>query len=745
MMSDINGVFTGNTRLTTLDELPNFTGLHSLNAREFRGCSSLKRITLPDSLTVIGREVFEGCQQLETISIAADSVPDLATDALRDLPAHFQIIVPKTHVKRYREHWAQYADHIVGEDEDFRNNIIEVTLTEPNTLAEKLGLKISTAHVGSYNDPFKDEELQLYAITSVTGDYSHIRALKVNGPISCGDFTVMRFLAGYDIVRDLNNKTPFGGCRNYLGQLEYIDLYDADIEPTGYMTDAAQWQFSIKFLKNDEDDVLPGFAFGRCYSLKTVILPKNMKRVRERAFQESEYLETVVIGDDCEEFVWSALDDCASITRMYILSKKKLAMENESWVCRNLCNNYSPTFDAFYVRPSLYQEYINDDAYTGSQQRTNNISKGAFNDDESFAAFAAHAAATKDELMQIGDVSGWFRNHIGVIDLNALQYTSIDSLRTADVAPLTQLRSVTLPASVTGVGQDAFKNASGLRYVDMSQCADYAPTLAAEGGVRSLGITDRTLAYMPAQYGETDDVNVAVAEAQGAMQYNAKTVRLYDGADYVMPYGIFADKVENTRTLTVSEVPYTVCLPYTLDIPNGAVVYRLKDRKSNELVFSETDLSIMEAGQPYLVRSTTDVSLNANSMTELKPDNQLWTGQQSVLGYTLRGTLSAIGNAEACELGAYVLQSDGKWHAVLTDTEAHRRANVPAGRCYLLQSRVNGARTIEMTLEGSTSDIDRIRTIDTDGTERVYDLNGRCVDSNTKGIIIKNGKKVTNR
>jgi hypothetical protein len=47
-----------------------------------------------------------------------------------------------------------------------------------------------------------------------------------------------------------------------------------------------------------------------------------------------------------------------------------------------------------------------------------------------------------------------------------------------------------------------------------------------------------------------------------------------------------------------------------------------------------------------------------------------------------------------------------------------------------------------MTLDDSTTAIDRIRTIDTDGTERVYDLNGRLVDSNAKGIIIKNGKKV---
>ena len=738
-VNDIDGVFTGNTRLTTFDELPYFTELHSLNAQEFKGCSSLTRITLSDSLTVIGRDVFEGCQQLESISIAADSVPEMAVDALRDLPTDFQIIVPKTHVKRYREHWAQYADHIVGEDEDFRNNIIEVTLTEPNTLAEKLGLKISTAHVGSYNDPFKDEELQLYAITSVTGDYSHIRALKVNGPISCGDFTVMRFLAGYDIARDLNNKTPFGGCRNYLGQLEYIDLYDADIEPTGYMTDAAQWQFSIKFLKNDEDDVLPGFAFGRCYSLKTVILPKNMKRVRERAFQESEYLETVVIGDDCEEFVWSALDDCASITRMYILSKNKLAMENESWVCRNLCNNYSPTFDAFYVRPSLYSEYVADDAYTGSQQRTNNISSGAFKDDESFAAFAAHAAATKDDLIQIGDISGWFRNHTGVIDFDALQYTSIDSLRTADVAPLTQLRSVTLPATITGVGQDAFKNASGLRYVDLSQCADYAPTLAAEGGVRSLGIGENTLTYVPAEYGETADVNVAVGHEGN---FHTPTFRLVDGLDYCVPYAVTADKVENTRILGRSDAPYTVCLPYSLDVPDGAKVYQLSGRSDNELIFAQ-HTGKMQALQPYLIWTEFEYALlNYNGETLLPASGgTTYGGQQQSPGFVMRGTLNAIGNLDAVELGAYVLNDDAKWHPVLSDSEAHSAVTIPAFRCYLLQRRQGAYAPIGMVLE-DTDGIERLRTIDTDGTERVYDLQGRRVSESTKGIVIKNGKKV---
>ena len=721
--------------LRNFDEFRLFSNIRVLDY-DFEDCRSLERITLPDSLERIGYNAFTGCKSLGTIHISADSVPVLEYDAFRDLPADFKIIVPKTHVKRYREKWYQYALNIVGDDEEFRNDIIEVTLTEPNTLAEKLGLKVK---VVTNTVRTADGDKDISYIASITGDYSHIRGLKVNGPISCGDFTVMRFLAGYDVLRDLNNKTPFGGCRNYFGPLEYIDLYDADIEPSNYLTDGAGWQSGIKLLYPWEDDCLPGFAFGRCYSLKTLILPRTMKRVKERAFQECEYLETLVVGDECEEFVWSSLDDCASMTRMYILSKKKMVMDNECWLIRSLYNNYSPTFDAFYVRPSLYKDYINDEAYIGPQQRTNNISSGAFNDDESFAAFGAHAAATEDDLRNVSDISGWFRGHETASDLNALKYTNIDSLRTADMAPLTLMRNITLPATIKGVGKDAFKNATLLRYVDMSQCADYAPTLAAEGGVRSLGIRENTLAYVPATYGETPDVNVAVANGSG---YQTQTFRLVDRRDYCVPFAVTADKVENTRTLEKSAVPYTVCLPYMLNIPDGAKVYRLSGRSDNELIFAQ-HTGMMEVMEPYLVwTENADAQLSAGSTTlPASTDGYTVGRQQSSVGYTLRGTLKSIGNLEAVELGAYVLNDDAKWHPVLNDSEAHSEVTIPAFRCYLLQSRQSAHAPIGMVLE-DTDGIERLRTIDTDGTERVYDLQGRRVSESTKGIVIKNGKKV---
>jgi hypothetical protein len=236
-------------------------------------------------------------------------------------------------------------------------------------------------------------------------------------------------------------------------------------------------------------------------------------------------------------------------------------------------------------------------------------------------------------------------------------------------------------------------------------------------------------------------VNVAVGDGSG---FKAKTFRLVDGLDYCVPFAVTADNVENTRTLTKSTAPYTVCLPYALDIPNGAKVYRLSGRGTDELIFAQ-HTGRMEAMQPYLVwTENSDALLSTMSVTLPASKGGTVGGQQQVPGYTLRGTLNTIDNQEAVELGAYVMNDDAKWHPVLSDTDVHKAVTIPAFRCYLLQSRYNSRAAIGMTLEDATG-VEQLRTIDADGTERVYDLSGRRIDGSAKGIVIKNGRKIINK
>jgi len=292
-----------------------------------------------------------------------------------------------------------------------------------------------------------------------------------------------------------------------------------------------------------------------------------------------------------------------------------------------------------------------------------------------------------------------------------------------------------MPTSLESIEDNSFADATNLRWADFKSCdSTMVVDNLRSGGLRNKGFSENTLCYMPKQYGQTDEVNVIVDNA-------TTTYRLVDRLDYDVPYGFKADKVENTRTLAKSAAPYTICLPYDLNIPTGAKAYKMSGRSDNELIFTQT-LDKLEALQPYLIWADQgDASLGTSAADIPASGGMTYGRQHDAPGFSMRGTLEGISNAEAADLGAYTLQQDGKWHPVMSDTEAHRAASILPYRAYLLQNRGAGTRSIGMSLEDTTG-IEQLRTIDSDGTERIYDLNGRLLSAPTKGINIINGKKV---
>jgi hypothetical protein len=177
-------------------------------------------------------------------------------------------------------------------------------------------------------------------------------------------------------------------------------------------------------------------------------------------------------------------------------------------------------------------------------------------------------------------------------------------------------------------------------------------------------------------------------------------------------------------------------------VPNGVKAYQLSGRNDGELVFAR-EVGTMKAFEPYLmIAEADDVTLwSGTAVTIPVSDGSAYGHQQDAVGYSFRGTLKRIDNSRAAELGAYVLNDDAKWHPVLSDTEAHNAVTIPPYRCYLLTNRQGTRAAIGMALE-NVDGIEQLRTIDSDGTERVYDLNGRQLSAPTKGINVMNGKKI---
>ena len=471
--------------------------------------------------------------------------------------------------------------------------------------------------------------------------------------------------------------------------------------------------------------------------------------------QECEGLEALVLGDDMADFNWNALDDDAMLTRMYILAKQKVGISTESAIWRALCNNYNPTFDAFYVLPSTYDSYLYDDAYTGSSwQRTNNISKADFDDDASFRFFASHAAATMDDLAHVYSVKDWTYSHTDVKDLTPLGYTAIDSLHAADMQKLTQLEQVMLPVTLTTIEKDAFAQSPNLRYVDMMMVNNDLTAELKQHGLADIGIDSlQTLVYMPSSYGTSNGTNIVVSSTDDNDNFtlSCKTFRLVDGKDYCVPYPFQAASVQNSRVLPTVGSLYTVCLPYPMAVPTGAKAYQMSDRSGDELVFTEVKGGEMQALKPYLVKVVTggNISLDADGTKTipaskgLTPDDD---GRDGNYGYIMRGSLQNISNADAHQMGAYILQADNRWYPVPDGIPV---ASILPIRAYLLASAgTANARPMNMRLyDNTTTAVETIRTIDADGTERLYDLSGRQLPTSSpphlpNKIVIKNGKKI---
>ena len=121
--------------------------------------------------------------------------------------------------------------------------------------------------------------------------------------------------------------------------------------------------------------------------------------------------------------------------------------------------------------------------------------------------------------------------------------------------------------------------------------------------------------------------------------------------------------------------------------------------------------------------------------------------------YQFKGSTVTIPNATLydAQKPAYILQSDGWWYKV---PSGQPLAYVGPFRAYFQSTDANGARSLATMFSGSynpdegsgTTAIEPVvRTIDRDGTQQYFDLSGRRVENDAKGIVIRDGKKIINK
>ena len=254
------GSFMNCNNLTSVD----LGSIQKLGDRAFYGCTSLKKITLPSTITNLGWECFDGT----TIVTSMATVPpviDKSEDETSSIPmGEFVLVnVPEASLDSYKSanYWKDMAKRIFPIGTKFDYDVTTEAQPSTSDLLDKVGLKNANSIV----------------------------SLKVKGSINSYDVMVIR---------------------NKMDNLHYLDLSDANVVENSYE------YYTGCSTKND---TIGRNAFRELSKLVTISLPNSVKAIESGALYKCTKLKSVVLPENLQSIEygdWSsgAFADCYSLT-----------------------------------------------------------------------------------------------------------------------------------------------------------------------------------------------------------------------------------------------------------------------------------------------------------------------------------------------------------------------------------------------------------------------------------------------
>ena len=710
-LSDVENLINGNSEIKTFNELVMAIETTKLGDNSLSDCSNLEEVILPLKVESITAGAFDGCTSLKTIKVYGDSVPTLEANAFESLPEDFVIYVTIGKEDAYRKAWPQYADHIQG-FKPIKDEVKEVTVTEAGTLADVLGFSVS---MSSAND-----------IGRISGNLMGITALKVNGPINGKDIAVLRMLGGRD---------EEDGDEVVLARMTYLDLYDATI-----CTDPDKICFNRDGVNDyvENDNEIPEHMFWKLDKLQTVILPKNVTKIDDNAFYDCLNVETIVVGDATKKVGNDAFGKCKNLKNIVFLCEEKPELDGDAFT--DPISDQPYRVEKMYVPLSLLNNYVADKEFT---THTKEFSTN-FEEDDLFRAFGARAVLSKDQLRGVTNIEGWFNHHNGVVDLSSLSESAVDTIKSTTLAALKGLKKIALPATVTMVEENAFASNTELQWIDLAKCEKEG--LFTEGNIAQMRNGEKTLIYAPENMTVSGITNVVYGK-KGDLKCDH--LALSDSADYEVPREFKAKEVSYSR-MFAKGAKSTLCLPFDMELPEGAKVYMLTSVANDTLIFTKAES--VAANQPYVIVTDEDMYLGTSKET-LAMATPKTMQQVTVDNYTMMGTLASVAfdarkaaapAAEGVEeQRVYTLTDAACWNVV-----AEGKQVLSPYHAYVQTTKSNMPSVMQMRLVDGDSDdvttaVEEVNVNEIKKDDCIYDIYGRRVKSiNTSGVYLVNGKKV---
>lgn len=254
------GSFMNCNNLTSVD----LGSIQKLGDRTFYGCTSLKKITLPSTITNLGWECFDGTTVVTSMA-TVPPVIDKSEDETSSIPmGEFVLVnVPEASLGSYKSAncWKDMAKRIFPIGTKFDYDVTTEAQSSTSDLLDKVGKNNSNSVV----------------------------SLKVKGSINSYDIMVIR---------------------NKMDNLHYLDLSDANVVENSYE------YYTGCSTKND---IIGRNAFRELSKLVTISLPNSVKAIESGALCRCTKLKSVVLPEKLQSIEngdWDsgAFANCSSLT-----------------------------------------------------------------------------------------------------------------------------------------------------------------------------------------------------------------------------------------------------------------------------------------------------------------------------------------------------------------------------------------------------------------------------------------------